>query len=105
VTGIVGIVGLGVGGVYGYRAKSKNDDAAAACPGNVCPDQRGVTLSDDARRAALVSTVSVVLGGALVIGGVGLYLYAPKENRMTRTTLRITPQLGPLGLAISGVWR
>jgi tetratricopeptide (TPR) repeat protein len=105
VTGIVGLVGLGVGGVYGYMAKSKNDDAAAACPGNVCPDARGLALSDDAHHAATISTISVIAGGALVIGGVGLYLYAPRKEHRMRTALQITPQFGPLGLAISGTWR
>ncbi|HEX2685191.1 MAG TPA: hypothetical protein VHN14_01170 [Kofleriaceae bacterium] len=108
VTGAVGVVGLGIGGVYGFIAKSKNDQASDICNGNACVDQRGVTLTDEAHRAALVSTVSFIVGGAIVAGGIGLYLYAPRqENRMNKIGIRITPQLGPQlgGLAISGTWQ
>lgn len=108
VTGAVGVIGLGVGTGFGLLAKSKNDKASEVCMGSTaCVDPSGVTLTDEARRAALVSTVSFIVGSALVVGGVGLYVYAPrKENRMNKVGIRITPQVGPQGggLAISGIW-
>lgn len=108
ITGGVGVLGLGIGGLYAYIARSKNNQASQACPNNSCPDQSGINLDSDAHRAALVSTISSIAGVALVVGGVGLYLYAPrKENRMNnKLSIRITPQIGPQvgGLAISGLW-
>jgi tetratricopeptide (TPR) repeat protein len=100
-----GLGGLSVGGVYGFIAKSKNDQASEMCNGSVCPDQRGVTLTEEAHRAARVSTMSFIAGGALVAGGVGLFIFAPSRSRerMERAGIRITPGLG--GLAISGVWQ
>lgn len=100
-----GLGGLSLGGVYGFIAKSKNDRASEMCNGSACPDQRGVTLTDEAHRAARVSTVSFIVGGALVAGGIGLFIYAPSRSRerMNRAGIRITPGLS--GVAISGVWR
>lgn len=101
----VGLGGLSLGGVYGFSARSKNDRASEMCNGSVCADPRGVTLTEDAHRAARISTVSFVVGGALVAGGIGLFIYAPSRSRerMQRAGIRVTPGLG--GLAISGVWQ
>jgi hypothetical protein len=100
-----GLGGLALGGVYGFIAKSKNDEASEMCNGNLCPDRRGVALTEEAHRAARVSTVSFIVGGALVAGGVGLFIFAPSKSRerIHRADLRITP--GLRGFAISGVWR
>lgn len=73
-TAAIGLGGLGLGGAYGLIARSKNDQAAAMCDGSVCPDPRGVTLTDEAHRAARVSTVSFIAGGVLAAGSIGLFL-------------------------------
>jgi hypothetical protein len=101
-----GAAGLVLGGIFGFRAKSKNDDAARICNGSVCPDARGVALTNDARQAAQISTVSFIVGGVLAAGGVGLIIWGPKqEKRPPQATVRITPQVDQqLGLAISGTW-
>jgi len=44
------------------------------CNGDVCPDRGGVTLTDDAKRAARVSTASFVVGGVLAAGSIGIFL-------------------------------
>jgi tetratricopeptide (TPR) repeat protein len=104
-TAAVGLGGVGLGGVYGLIAKSKNDRAEAMCDGRVCPDWGGVALTEEARRAARVSTVGFVAGGVLVAGGIGIFLYAPRKQgaRVDRASIRIAPGLG--GLAVSGTWR
>lgn len=100
-----GAAALVLGSVYGFMAKSKNDDAAKLCNGDVCPDPRGITLTDDARGAARISTVSFIAGTVLVAGGVGLIIWAPKKERKTQASVRITPQVDQrLGFAISGTW-
>ena len=115
VTGIamggVGIVGLVVGTVFGLTAKSKNDDAGKSCAGSACRSQDAVALTDDARSAATMSTVSFILGGALIGGGAALYFLAPPSGGKRsavpserETAIRITPQVGPhmAGLTIGG---
>ena len=101
-----GAAALVLGSVYGFMAKSKNDDAAKLCNGDVCPDPRGVTLTNDAKSAARISTVSFIAGGVLAAAGVGLIIWGPKkEKRTAQASVRITPQVDQrLGLAISGTW-
>lgn len=105
-TGAAGIVGLGVSGIYGYRAKSKNDDVARVCTDRTCPDNIGIGDHDAAKRFATISTVSFVAGAALVTAGVVLYIYGPSKKEDTKmnktTTVGIIPQ--PDGLALTGSW-
>ena len=99
---------FGISGWQAYSANKKNDDATGLCQGSTCDVRRGVELTNDARSAARISTVSAIAGVALVAGGVALYIYAPKnkEEQMTQTAVRITPDLAPerAGIAISGAW-
>jgi hypothetical protein len=103
VAGGVGVAGLAVGGVFGFVAKGHNDDAAAHCAGSQC-DATGISLLDQARSAATVSTVGFVAGGALLAGGVVLWLTAPRAP--SSTGLVIAPGAAPsfAGLALRGAW-
>jgi len=103
VTGL-GVVGVAVGTIFGLTAKSKNDDAASQCPSNACPNQQGVSLTEDARHAATISTVGFVAGGLLVAGGLTLYFTAPKDQR---TALRLAPSVGlhTAGLTLGREWQ
>ncbi len=90
VVGAIGVVGLGVGTVFGLRAISKNDEAKEVCPrGNVCDEERGVDLTDDAKSAALVSNIGIGVGAAALVGGVVLYLTAPSSQ----TALSVSPRV------------
>jgi serine/threonine-protein kinase len=89
---VAGLVSIGVGTAFGLSAKSKNDEAAGMCSGLECTDQRAITLTDDARTAATISTVGFVAGGALVVGGAALYLLAPTGE--SKTALRVSPRFG-----------
>jgi serine/threonine-protein kinase len=95
VTGALGVVGLGVGSYFGLRAISKNNEAKDHCPsGNVCDDQQGESLTDDAQSAAVVSNVAFAAGAALAVTGVVLYLTsAPKEKAASAARLRLHPLL------------
>lgn len=81
----VGAVSLVVGTVFGLSASSKNSDAEKQCTGNLCT-QEGLTLTDEARSAATVSTIAFVAGGVLVVGGLGLALFGPKASSGGSTT-------------------
>ena len=67
----VGVVGLGVGTVFGLQAISKRGDSDDECPDDQCTT-RGVELNDEAKSAATLSNVG--LGVGLVGLGVGAYL-------------------------------
>ena len=92
-----GAVALGVGVVFGFVAKSKNDDATTNHCSSVDCDARGVTLTQDAKSAALFSTILVATGGVLAVGGVVLVLTAPQRAAAPRVGLTLSP-------AAYGVW-
>src|SRR5690606_24057073 len=70
VIGGVGVVGMGVGGVFGVIAMNKEGSAKDVCTGTVCdPNENGVELTEQAQSAALVSTIGFAAGGALLAGG------------------------------------
>lgn len=75
----VGVVGLGVGTAFGLMAKSKQDEAASHCVGDVC-DADGIFLRDRAIGRANVSTVAFIAGGVFVVGGAVLFFTAPSAK-------------------------
>ncbi len=82
VVGGAGVVGLGVGTFFGVKAISKNSDAEGYCKGgSTCEDERGVTLTEEAKSAATVSNVAFGLGAAAAIGGAVLvFVVAPRQT-------------------------
>ena len=80
VAGGVGIIGLGIGTIYGLMAKSKKSDSDSHCfEGDVC-DADGLVLRHQASGRAEVSTVSFIAGGVLLAAGAVLYLVAPRAS-------------------------
>jgi hypothetical protein len=73
----VGVVGLGVGTVFGLKTSSTWADAKTHCTGLEC-DRTGVLLATDAKNAGTVSTIAFIAGGALLAGGAVLFFTAPK---------------------------
>jgi hypothetical protein len=108
VVGGLGLAGIGVGLVFGVRSRSKQDESRAYCdPANpsAC-DRHGVELNDEAKSAATIATVGYAAGGALVIGGVVLYLTAPRASAPGTAGVRVVPVLGAgsAGLGATGAW-
>jgi len=75
----LGVVGLGVGTVFGLRTSSIWKDAMTHCTGVEC-DRTGVTLATDAKNAGTISTISFVAGGVLLAGGAILFFTAPSGS-------------------------
>jgi len=72
VLGGVGVAALGVGAVMGGLAasdKSNLDTDPLLCQGGTCSDT-GRALVEDAKTKALVSTILIPVGGAMLAGGV-----------------------------------
>ncbi len=76
----VGVVGLGVGTIFGLSAKSKQSDADTHCNAADKCDPTGLSLRQDGLHAATLSTVFFVVGAAAIAGGAVVYLTAPKGD-------------------------
>jgi len=73
-TGMAGMVGLGVGTYFTFRAVSKNNDSKSGCVGDLCaPAAKQNRL--DARTAGNFATVGFVGGGALAAAGVAMLVF------------------------------
>ena len=72
----VGVVGIGVGTVFGLKTSSTWSDAKTHCTGLEC-DRTGVQLATDAKNAGTISTIAFAAGGALLAGGAILFFTAP----------------------------
>jgi tetratricopeptide (TPR) repeat protein len=110
VVGGVGIVGLGVGSYFGLHAKSRNTSSIADCSKdnpNLCSAQ-GLKERNEALTAARTATVFMVGGGALLAGGVVLYLTAPSATKSARAPsgLEVAAGATPDGgrVTLGGTW-
>jgi hypothetical protein len=106
VVGVVGLAGVVVGSVFGVDANSKNQTALQPqnCRTSTLCTQNGLSLTSDAKSAATISTIAFAAGGALVAGGVVLWLVAPSST--TKTGVRVLPLLSAstAGLSIDAGW-
>ncbi len=104
VVGGLGLVGIGLGALFGELASSKWSAAQKACPSSsTCRPSQNETGNDERTNAltlATVSTVSFIAGGVLTAGGVTLLVSAPSgsstEGRPAQG-LQLVPQGGPGG--------
>jgi hypothetical protein len=79
----VGVVGVGLGTVFGLQASGNWSDAKEECQAYPYDcSQKGLDLRSDAKSQATLSTVGFIAGGALLGLGAVLYFTAPskKEN-------------------------
>ncbi|MBI5537413.1 MAG: hypothetical protein HY898_32115 [Deltaproteobacteria bacterium] len=107
VVGGVGLVGLGVAGIFTLGAKGKLNDAKEFCSTNTeCFDQRGVDLRKDAVNQANFATLIGGVGALALVGGAVLYLTAPSGTPAQTTARSSAPTLavGPTGFVLKGVW-
>jgi hypothetical protein len=103
VTG-AGVVGIGIGAVFGVIAMNKENSALNGnCTGDRC-NQQGVQLGQDAHSAATASTIAFGVGAAAVAGGLALYFLAPKNPSTPTVGLRASALPGGASLGIVGAW-
>lgn len=96
----VGVVGVGVGTVFGLRAKSKLDDANdAGCSGDTCPNRGALDANDAAANAGTISTVAFIVGGVGLAAGATLWLTAGSPSRKTAAL-----GIGPGSVRLKAVW-
>jgi hypothetical protein len=102
-----GGVGLGVGLVFALIKSGKISERDDICPtgANCTADDaaRIERLTDEARSAGTVSTISFIAGGVFVAGGLALVFTAPKSS----SAVAVAPALGPgfQGVSVTGsIW-
>lgn len=82
VIGAVGVVGLGLGTVFGLQAKSTWNDSKSHC--TAFPygcDAEGTDLHSSANSKAAVSTVAFIVGGAALATGAVLWFTASSSKK------------------------
>jgi hypothetical protein len=100
VAGAVGLIGLGVGAVFGVKAISDKNDAR--CDSSNACDAGPL---GDANSSATASTVAFVAGGVLVAGGAAILLFSPSRGTgASQASLAIGPLVGgsETGLLLRG---
>jgi hypothetical protein len=105
VMGVMGLLALGVGTAAGVIAINKTSEADSPehCPeADACFDS-GLALRDEARQAAAVSTVSLVIGGGALIGGLILWFTAPGESPQAGARPGAPVAGGGVGGSVAGV--
>jgi tetratricopeptide (TPR) repeat protein len=107
-SGSVGLAGLGLGIGFGLEAKAQADDADRDCDGNACRTQHGLDASREAARAATISTVSFIAGGALTALGITFLIVGSGDDAAERETasLSLVPYADArrAGAMLSGRW-
>lgn len=100
VTGGAGVVGLGVGAIFGFVAIS--DKNGGHCANNLCDPG----TSSGVKSAALLSDVGWVAGGLLLATGAALVLFAPSESAGPAAGVRVAPVVvaGGGGLVAGARW-
>jgi hypothetical protein len=98
VTAGIGVAGLGVGSVFGLMMLSKKSDAQKACP-DVCADQGGVDLWNDAVSSGNLATAFLVGGGIAIAGAAVLWFAAPSSGAPAARV-----GFGPGTLEVKGSW-
>jgi hypothetical protein len=97
VTAGLGVVGLGVGAVFGLSAMGAKNDAHCTSS-NVCSSNADAQKLKDAGNAATMSTVFFIAGGVLAAGGITLFAVAPSSSVQVAPTVGI----GSAGLTVQG---
>ena len=94
ILGGVGVAGIVVGAIFGSTAGSRYDASKAHCRTATLCTAEGLELVNQARGAATVSTIGIVAGGALFVGGLVVFLTAP-SSAPRPPSARLVPLLGP----------
>jgi serine/threonine-protein kinase len=104
VVGGAGLIGLAVGGFFGYRAYTRNQDSKGECRAdlpNACT-ATGARLRSEAADAAKLSTIFTLSGAGLFTTGVTLVLTAPSPGQ--ERALGAARAQSAWGVEVGGVW-
>ncbi len=98
-----GVIAAGIGIVFGVEALSKNSDSNSnGCSGNLC-NAAGFQDRTTARSDGDISTVLISVGAAAVVGGLVVWLTAPKTTT-GEASAHVVVGMSPMGLDVRGVF-
>jgi hypothetical protein len=99
VTAGVGVVGLGLGSVFGVMASS-NKSSAGCNSNSVCPNQNAVNTLGSAQSDGNLATVFFIAGAVLAAGGIMTWALAPSSS------VQVAPSVGSntAGMLLRGAW-
>lgn len=103
VSGTLGLIGVVAGVGFGVRAATLDRDAGQHCEAQRCWDERGASLSQDARQAARLANISYGVGGGALLTSLILLLTAPSSPDETAFELHVTPDTALRGGQVT--WR
>ncbi|HEY0464493.1 MAG TPA: hypothetical protein VGC79_09805 [Polyangiaceae bacterium] len=89
IAGGVGVVGVGVGTVFGFKSKADHDEAAKYCAGSECTNDHGASAGNDAHAAGNVSTVAMIVGGVGLASAAVLWFTAPHSSPQASARLGV----------------
>lgn len=106
----VGVIGLGVGTYFAFRAKSKGDDGDALyakyeCPNCSATQKDAVINSDDASASAsTMSAVGFITGGVGIAAAVSLFVLSSghSERAPNSGAAQVSPYVGPGAIGVFG---
>lgn len=106
----VGVLGLGVGTIFAFRAKSKGDDGDAlyskyGCPNCSAAQKAEVIDADDAAASAkTLSAVGFVTGGVGIAATVTLFVLSTRQGEPNSNAhaMQLAPYVGPAALGVVG---
>jgi hypothetical protein len=103
----VGLVGIGVGAVFGVRTFSKASDVEANCDGSSC-NAAGLQANDEAYTSATISTVAFGAGLACAAAGAAMMIIAgpSKGEKKSAGRVWVAPSASGSGgqLTLGGRW-
>lgn len=94
-----GVVGLGIGTVFGIMALGTTSDADELCDGTECSAE-GLEMHDDANGQANVANVGFAVGIGLLVAGAVVYFTAEDHSEVAHGALRGVRA----GADASGAW-
>jgi hypothetical protein len=92
VAGGVGIVGIGVGSVFGAMTFSQWSKSKSECAASCAPGSQAQSDKNSASSSATISDVGFIAGGVLIVGGAVLWFTAPSGAQ-----LQVTPTASAQG--------
>jgi hypothetical protein len=94
VVGGVGVLGVGIGSVFGLMAKASDSKADPLCSDSDHCTEQGKSYISDAHSKATGATVAFSIGGAGLLGGAILWLTAPRLQERG-TSVIVVPAVSP----------
>ena len=96
VAGGVGIIGIGVGAVFGVMTLSQYSNSKTECGSGCAAGSQAASDYNTANTSATISDIGLIAGGVLVAGAAVLWITAPSGAQV-----QVTPTAGPQGAGFS----